>query len=74
MSFSSISAFFDQLEFITGWLFILLPLPFLVRLFIKPAAKQEIALLAPTIMQRFTTGNQPKIEANVNSITYLSFT
>jgi Ca-activated chloride channel family protein len=65
MSFSSISAFFDQLEFITGWLFILLPLPFLVRLFIKPAAKQEIALLAPTIMQRLNTGNQPKIEANV---------
>jgi Ca-activated chloride channel family protein len=52
MSWFNLSSFFEQLEFITPWVFAILPLPFMVRLLFKPAARQEVSLLAPVIMGR----------------------
>lgn len=64
MSWLNILAFFDQLEFITLWVFALLPLPLIIRLLIKPALKQEASLLAPQIVGRLGIKNNFILQPN----------
>ena len=64
MNFSALVALFDQIEFIDAWVLALLPLPFLVRILIKPAAKQEVALLAPMIMNHLNPSHQSLLRTN----------
>ncbi|HBQ45419.1 MAG TPA: hypothetical protein DD716_07230 [Thiomicrospira sp.] len=42
----------SQVEFLEPWVLALLPLPWILRLLIKPVAKVETPLLAPHILQR----------------------
>ena len=62
---SALLYYWQQLEFIWPWLFALAPLPWLIRLLIKPAAERQIPLLAPHLMHRL---QQPK-QANLLSLT-----
>jgi len=66
MNLYELIAFYDQLEFIDGWVLALLPLPFLVRMLIKPATKHEVALFAPLIMDRLAPSQQSIMRANTH--------
>ena len=65
MNLFEVTAFFNQLEFISAWIFALLPLPLLVRILIKPAVKQEASLLAPFIMKRIENNSTINYKPNV---------
>ncbi|WP_373018594.1 VWA domain-containing protein [Thiomicrorhabdus sp.] len=45
----------QNFEFLWPWMIAFLPLPWLVRLLMKPVQQQQTALLAPQIMQRVST-------------------
>lgn len=49
---SALLYYWQQLEFIWPWLFALAPLPWLIRMLIKPAAQRQIPLLAPHLIHR----------------------
>ena len=62
-------SFWQNFEFLWPWLLALLPLPWLVRLLIKPIKKPQSPLLAPQIMQRVAEpfANERFIDPNTQS-------
>lgn len=49
---STLSVLWQQFEFLWPWMLAFLPLPWLVRLLVKPVSKQHRPLLAPQIINR----------------------
>lgn len=64
MSMSIIITFLQQLEFISPWVFALFPLPFIVRMLIAPASKQEVSLLSPLIISRVEADTSQVLSPN----------
>lgn len=52
MDLLTLLANLNQIEFLSAWMLAFLPLPWIIRRFIKPVAQQHNPLLAPQIMAR----------------------
>lgn len=54
MSLSTLVHWFENFGFIWPWMIAFLPLPWLIRPFLKPAQQKQIPLLAPHLIARFS--------------------
>lgn len=61
MNWSELSAIWQQFDFIWPWMLAFAPMPWLVRLLVKPAVQHQTPLLAPHLMQRLQHTTQPKL-------------
>lgn len=58
MTFNDWTALWQQFDFLWPWMLAFLPLPWVIRLVLKPAAKRQIPLLAPHLMQRLESARK----------------
>lgn len=52
MDVLTILANLNEIEFLSAWTLVFLPLPWIIRRFVKPVSKQQSPLVAPQIMAR----------------------
>ncbi|MDG4813547.1 VWA domain-containing protein [Hydrogenovibrio sp. 3SP14C1] len=61
MNLSELSGLWQQFDFIWPWMIAFAPLPWLIRIVLKPAAQRQTPLLAPHLMQRLQYTTQPQL-------------
>lgn len=70
MSFSALFNWVENFGFIWPWMIAFLPLPWLIRPFLKPAQQKQIPLLAPHLIARLgkQTSSQPLQKPNAENL------
>ncbi|MBD3611312.1 MAG: VWA domain-containing protein [Hydrogenovibrio crunogenus] len=69
MNLTDLTSIWQQFEFIWPWMIAFAPLPWLIRILLKPAVQRQTPLLAPHLMQRLRHTPQPQfVQANRRSI------